>query len=54
MEYWHGIERGRELTGEEIQYFLSLAMRYIDERLPELTDAGTMIATPGPTVPKKD
>jgi hypothetical protein len=36
MEYWHGIERGHELTEEEIGYLKTLAMRFIDEKLPEL------------------
>jgi hypothetical protein len=36
MEYWHGIERGHELTEEEIAYLKALAMLFIDEKLPEL------------------
>ena len=36
VEYWHGIERGHELTEEEVEYLLALAMRFIQQRLPEL------------------
>ena len=43
MEYWYGIPRGVELTPEQIGYFARLAMMYIDERLPELTEAGERI-----------
>jgi hypothetical protein len=33
---WHNIPRDRALTEEEIAYLTTLAMRYVDERLPEL------------------
>lgn len=38
MEYWHGIAQGHDLTEEETAYLLTLAMRFIDERLPELAN----------------
>ena len=37
IEEWHGIPRGRELTENEMAYLATLAMLYIDERLPLLT-----------------
>jgi hypothetical protein len=37
---WHGIPRGRELTEDEIAYLTTLAVLYIDERLPFLTQDG--------------
>jgi hypothetical protein len=38
IEYWHGIERGRELTEEEMGYFTALVNMFLDERLPDLKD----------------
>ena len=38
IEHWHGIPMGRELTAEEIEYFASLIMLYVEERLPDLAD----------------
>jgi hypothetical protein len=35
-EEWHGIPLDRPLTLEEEEYLTELAMRYIDDRLPEL------------------
>jgi hypothetical protein len=40
---WHGIPRGRELTEDEIAYLTTLAMLYIDERLPLLTQDGEKV-----------
>jgi hypothetical protein len=37
IEEWHGIPQGRELTEDEIVYLTTLAMLYIEERLPFLT-----------------
>lgn len=38
IEYWHGIERTRDLTDDEIEYFVALINCYLDERLPDLGD----------------
>lgn len=38
LEEWHGIPQGRELTDDEISYLTSLAMLYLEERIPHLTD----------------
>jgi len=43
IEYWHGIERGRELTEEEIGYFAALVNMFLDERLPDLKDDGEKV-----------
>ncbi len=43
IEYWHGIEQGRELRESEIDYLTQLVIRYIDERLPNLPDIGQRI-----------
>ncbi len=36
LEYWHGIERGRELTEGELDYCEGLVLAYIDKRADEL------------------
>lgn len=36
IEYWHGIERGRELTALELDYCAGLVGAYLDLREPEL------------------
>lgn len=40
IEYWHGIPTGREMTGEEIAYLVKLVMKYVDYKLPNLTQTG--------------
>ena len=40
MEYWHGISPNRDLTENEIDYLAELAMLYIKDRLPDLTNEG--------------
>jgi len=35
---WHGIPLTRALSDSELDYFTELVMRYIDERIPALTD----------------
>lgn len=42
IEYWHGIQRGRSLTEEEVQYLTALVVRYIEEKL-QLTEEGEKI-----------
>jgi hypothetical protein len=43
MFEWYGIEIGRDLTEEEIAYFTELVMRFVNERLPQLTEEGERI-----------
>jgi hypothetical protein len=43
IEYWHGIEFGRELTQDEVAYLASLIMHYIEKKL-ELTEEGETLA----------
>lgn len=43
IEEWYGIPRGRELTEDEIAYLTTLAMLYINERLPFLTLHGEKV-----------
>lgn len=40
VEEWHAIPRGRPLDEDERAYLTELVLRYIDERLPFLTDDG--------------
>jgi hypothetical protein len=39
IEHWHGIEQGRDLTKEEVEYLSSLVCRYIEEKIV-LTENG--------------
>ena len=43
LEYWHGIPKGAELTQDQIDYFTDLVMRYVDDRMPALTEEGEKI-----------
>ncbi len=43
LEYWHGISKQEPLTKEQIKYFTSLIMMYINERIPDLTDNGEYV-----------
>jgi hypothetical protein len=43
VEKWHGIPQGRELTDSEIDYLKDLALLYIDDRLPFLTEQGERV-----------
>lgn len=43
IEYWHGIEYGRDLTEDEVQYLTALVVRYIDEKV-QLTEEGEKIS----------
>jgi len=36
VEYWHGIERGRELTTNEVEYLTELVLKFLHARLPSL------------------
>lgn len=42
-EEWHGIDRKRALTTEELGYMADLIMLYIKERLPGLTTDGEKV-----------
>ncbi len=43
IEYWHGVEEGRELAEEEVQYFTALLRMFLDERLPDLPEHGEKV-----------
>jgi hypothetical protein len=43
VEEWYGIDRNRNLTDDEVNYFAELIMRYIQYRLPDLTENGIKI-----------
>jgi Domain of unknown function (DUF4186) len=43
VEYWHGIERGRPLTDDEVRRLTALVTIYLDLRLPDLPDAPATI-----------
>ncbi len=43
IEYWHGIPQHIILTDEEIKYCVELIMKYIVERVPELSKEGEFI-----------
>ncbi len=40
LEYWHGIERNRELSNQELVYCEGLVLAYLDSRSPELLADG--------------
>ena len=42
-EEWHGIPQGRELTDGEIDYLSELALRFLQERLPDLAEEGKKV-----------
>jgi len=37
IEYWHGIDKSRDLTESELAYLHKLVTRYLDQRLPDLS-----------------
>lgn len=43
IEYWHGIEKGRALTDDEIGYLAELVVDFLDERLPDLAEQGKSV-----------
>ncbi|MBS1852790.1 MAG: DUF4186 family protein [Acidobacteria bacterium] len=43
VEYWHGIERNRELSADEVNYLTKLIMLYIKDRLPNLPSEGQYV-----------
>lgn len=42
-EEWHNIPQGREMTEAELTYCAELVWRYIEERMPNLTEEGEYI-----------
>jgi len=44
IEYWHGLERDRALSEQEVTYLAELTYLYVVERLPFLTARGEKIA----------
>ena len=41
MAYWHGVPLHSKLTDQDIHYFQQLIGRYVDRKLPSLSDRGT-------------
>jgi hypothetical protein len=44
IAYWHDIPTNRSLTKKEIEYLSDIAMMYLLERLPQLTENGEKVA----------
>ena len=40
MEYWHGIAPDAPLTDEQVAYFTDLCLRYVFDRMPDLSEKG--------------
>jgi hypothetical protein len=40
LQEWYGVPLGVELQPTELRYFSELVMRYLRERLPEVTEEG--------------
>lgn len=43
IEEWHGIPLGQELSAEEVSYLATLINRYVEERMPELSEDGVKV-----------
>jgi hypothetical protein len=43
MEQWHGIPKDRDATDLEVSYLTDLIMRYVTEKLPQLTQDGEYV-----------
>jgi hypothetical protein len=43
IEEWHAIQPGRNLMESEVTYLTDLAMLYLNQRLPQLTDLGERV-----------
>src|SRR5262249_9349631 len=43
LAYWHGIEKGQDLTEEQIAYVLDWIQIYIGQRLPDLPEDGVKV-----------
>jgi Domain of unknown function (DUF4186) len=44
MEEWHGIQTGRPLSSDEIQYLSQLIVLYIDDRVEGLSELGRPVS----------
>jgi len=44
VEYWYGIDYGKELTNEEIDFLVDIILYYFQERIVNLTDQGQNIS----------
>lgn len=43
MQYWHGLPAESVLTEGDVNYFVELCKKYLNERLPDLADAGIRV-----------
>jgi hypothetical protein len=43
MEYWHGVEQGRSLSEDEVQYFTALVNMFIVDKFPDLPEHGEKV-----------
>ena len=43
LEYWHDIAKGRPLSTQEVDYCASLIDLFLEQRLPDLGDAGIKV-----------
>jgi hypothetical protein len=43
IQYWHGISPERSFSEEERAYLSSLVLRFVDTRLPDLPEEGSMV-----------
>jgi hypothetical protein len=48
VEEWHGVSQGKNLSEVELAYLTDLAMLYLDDRLPQLTDQPQKVKKVGP------
>jgi hypothetical protein len=43
LEYWHGLPVGRALDAKELDYLSEIVFRYVEDRIPNLTEDGEHI-----------
>lgn len=43
IEVWHGIQKGRELTDQDVAYLVQLVMCYVDTVMPNLEEEGVSV-----------
>jgi hypothetical protein len=43
LEYWHGIPLGQQLGNQDLDYLTELVCLYLEDRIPNLTEAGEKI-----------
>lgn len=51
LAYWHGIGLERDVIDEEIEYLVSVIMRFVDFKLPDLTEGGVHVPPMGRKAP---